>query len=53
MKYHLYPDDPYWDVCPICGLPSPKGSERCENETCGHKLPGTGPSEPVRAGDRE
>ncbi len=29
VDLYLYPDNPYWDVCPICGLPSPKGSEFC------------------------
>lgn len=51
VPYHLYPGNPYWDVCRICGLPSPKGSEVCE--VCGHELPKTEPSEPVSAGDRE
>jgi len=32
--YYLFPDDPYWDVCPRCGLPSPKGSAVCENPLC-------------------
>ncbi len=27
--FYLYPDNPYWDVCEYCGLPSPKGSESC------------------------
>jgi len=29
VPFYLYPNDPYWDVCPICGLPSPKGSDVC------------------------
>jgi len=29
VPFYLYPGDPYWDVCPMCGLPSPKGSEEC------------------------
>jgi hypothetical protein len=33
VPYYLYPDDPYWDVCPLCGLPSPKGSAVCD--VCG------------------
>lgn len=40
VQYDMYPDDPYWDVCPVCGLPSPKGSEVCENPLCGHRLKG-------------
>ncbi len=36
VPFYLYPDDPYWDVCPICGLPSKKGSEVCE--VCGAPL---------------
>jgi hypothetical protein len=32
----LYPDDPFWVVCPKDGLPSPKGSETCQS--CGRKL---------------
>jgi tetratricopeptide (TPR) repeat protein len=38
VPYYMYVDDPYWDVCPICGLPSPKGSEVCENPLCGYPL---------------
>ncbi len=34
VPYYLYPDDPYWDVCPACGLPSPKGSPVCQNPLC-------------------
>jgi hypothetical protein len=29
VPFELYPDNPYWDVCPRCGLPSPKGSDAC------------------------
>jgi hypothetical protein len=36
VPYHLYPDNPYWDVCPICGLPSEKGSDVCA--VCGAPL---------------
>lgn len=49
VDYYLYPGNPYWDVCPICGLPSPKGSETCE--VCRHELPKTEPSEEAGAGD--
>lgn len=37
VPFYLYPDNPYWDVCPRCGLPSPEGSETCE--VCGAELP--------------
>ena len=30
VPFELYQDNPYWDVCEMCGLPSPKGSEACE-----------------------
>ncbi len=30
LDYYLYPDDPYWSVCPVCGLPTPKGHPVCE-----------------------
>ena len=30
IPYYLYPDNPYWDVCPECGLPSEKGSDVCQ-----------------------
>jgi|GEM_PF-1612614 len=36
VPFYLYPDNPYWDVCSICGLPSPKGSEVCS--VCGAPL---------------
>jgi tetratricopeptide (TPR) repeat protein len=29
---YLYPDDPFWDVCPVCGMPAPKGP----NAVCGN-----------------
>jgi tetratricopeptide (TPR) repeat protein len=35
-SFILYPDDPFWVVCPHDGLPSPKGSETCQH--CGRKL---------------
>jgi len=35
-KYYLYPDNPFWDVCPACGMPSPKGSATCQN--CSYPL---------------
>jgi hypothetical protein len=47
VPYYLYPDDPYWDVCERCGLPSPKGSETCQ--VCGNPFPPraqTAPSNP-------
>jgi len=32
---YLYPSDPYWDICPVCGMPAPKGkAARCENVLC-------------------
>ncbi len=37
VPFYLYPGNPYWDVCPRCGLPSPKGSENCS--ICGAPLP--------------
>jgi len=50
--YYLYPNDPYWDVCERCGMPSPKGSETCE--MCGAPLRRPDQkleeSEPARAG---
>ncbi len=39
IDYYLYPDDPYWEVCPRCGLPSPKGSDVCQNLACGYVFP--------------
>jgi tetratricopeptide (TPR) repeat protein len=36
VPFYLYPDDPYWDVCPLCGMPSPKGSDTCS--VCGAPL---------------
>lgn len=36
VPFYLYPDDPYWDVCPICGMPSKKGSDVCS--VCGAPL---------------
>jgi len=36
LPFYLYPNDPYWDVCPVCGIPSPKGSETCQY--CGAPL---------------
>jgi rubrerythrin len=36
VDFYLYPDNPYWDVCPICGMPSPKGSDVCS--VCGAPL---------------
>jgi tetratricopeptide (TPR) repeat protein len=36
VQFYLYPDDPYWDVCPLCGMPSPKGSDVCS--VCGAPL---------------
>jgi tetratricopeptide (TPR) repeat protein len=40
LDYYLYPDDPYWEVCPFCGMPSPKGSAVCQNPLCKHPFPG-------------
>jgi len=36
VPFYLYPDDAYWDVCPICGMPSKKGSDVCS--VCGAPL---------------
>jgi tetratricopeptide (TPR) repeat protein len=44
IDYYLYPDDPFWDVCPACGLPSPKGSGSCE--VCGQPFAGREPAGP-------
>jgi hypothetical protein len=45
--FELYPDNPYWDVCPNCGLPSPKGSAACE--ICGRPFDRRAEEEPARA----
>ncbi len=37
----LFPGDPFWEVCPRCGLPSHKGATKCENPFCGAPLPTT------------
>lgn len=37
LPFYLYPDDPYWTVCPQCGVPNPKGSKTCEH--CQAPLP--------------
>jgi hypothetical protein len=39
--FYLYPNDPYWSVCPVCGLPSPKGSAVCS--VCHAPMPQTSP----------
>jgi len=31
VPFWLYPNDPYWNVCPLCGLPTEKGKPVCEN----------------------
>jgi len=32
---YLYPNDPFWDVCPVCGMPVEKGKNAvCENLSC-------------------
>jgi hypothetical protein len=46
--FYLYPDNPYWDVCPVCGLPSPKGSEFCS--AYGHPLKPSSGSRPSPGG---
>jgi tetratricopeptide (TPR) repeat protein len=50
LPFYLYPDDPYWAVCPTDGLPSPKGSTVCQ--ACGRPLPQTAskPTESQPAG---
>ena len=42
MPFALYPDDPFYVVCPYDGMPAPKGSATCEY--CGRPLPGSQPS---------
>lgn len=29
LPFYLYPDNPYWSVCPRCGLPTEKGEPEC------------------------
>lgn len=29
IPFLLYPDNPYWNVCPLCGLPTKKGEPEC------------------------
>ena len=29
IPFLLYPDDPFWNVCPLCGLPTKKGEPEC------------------------
>ncbi len=45
LPFYMYPNDPFWVVCPYDGLPSPKGSKVCQS--CGRPLPkaGTVPAE--------
>jgi len=45
IPYYLYPNDPYWDVCAVCGLPSPKGSKNCQ--VCGAPLPQRANAQPA------
>ena len=35
--YFLYKGNPYWNVCPVCGLPTEKDKPVCS--TCGYKFP--------------
>jgi tetratricopeptide (TPR) repeat protein len=51
VPFYLYPDDPYWDVCPICGLPSKKGSEVCE--VCGAPLKAPSQRGPATRGEKK
>jgi len=37
LPFYMYPNNPYWVVCPYDGLPSPKGSKVCQS--CGRPLP--------------
>jgi hypothetical protein len=37
LPYYMYPDDPYWVICPYDGMPTKKGSKSCEY--CGRPLP--------------
>lgn len=35
LKPYLYPNDPFWDVCPVCGMPVAKSEDAvCENLAC-------------------
>jgi hypothetical protein len=38
LEPYLFPNDPFWTVCPHCGLPSHKGATKCENPFCGAPL---------------
>jgi len=40
IPFHMYPDNPYWDVCPRCGMPSAKDAQTCAN--CGYERPPEG-----------
>jgi tetratricopeptide (TPR) repeat protein len=51
VPFYLYPDDPYWDVCPICGLPSKKGSEVCG--VCGAPLKAPSQRGPATRGEKK
>ncbi len=53
VDYWLYPDDPFWDVCPRCGLPSPKGSAVCRNPYCEYQFKGDAPGAVGPAGPGE
>ena len=44
LPFWEYRGDPFWEVCPICGMPSPKGSDVCQ--VCRNPLPkAEGPEE--------
>jgi len=29
LPFALFPDDPFWNVCPLCGMPTRKGEPEC------------------------
>lgn len=42
LAFYLFPNDPFWVVCPVDGLPSPKGSKACQ--ACGRPFEQPKPS---------
>jgi hypothetical protein len=49
LPFYLYPNDPFWNVCPRCGLPTEKGKPVCQ--ACGYPLEQT-KKKPVAAASR-
>jgi hypothetical protein len=45
VAFELYEGNPFWDVCPACGLPSPKGSDACE--VCNRPFPQSSGEQPA------